>query len=443
MSRRKPFQNLRPDEWLRLTLFALGTLYAVFTIWSILDGHLFTPLGGDFPAFYASAQIAATSGFANVYDLAVQREVQNALLSPYTSEATLLPAFLLPFFLLPFCLLLPLGLSGGLIVWTLINLVATVGYLFRFLRAAQRYHKDDWANQSHHVAPGQRVERSLLMLALFSFPVFTNLFFAQLNIWLLLSAGEFLRAWEQGRPFRGGLWLSGMLCKPQALALMLPFLILTREWDVLAGFALASGAIGAISLALAGLYGIKAWALLLIQYPGNLLSISPHAMMNIRMVGENLSFLLPPDVMRRIALGLSVVVALLALMFSICLRKRMPEEKSEALLLLLAATCAVVWHAHTHMAVILIPPLLSQVISGRMPRYLLVLWTVLPAAGFLVGGIINSLFILFGGKPFPTPLIGYSAFMLLGLHLYFVVWVALKHRHRLPERPLISKSHEQ
>lgn len=395
----KPFQNLYSDGWLRLAGFALAIFYVILTIWTALHVNAFTVLGGDFRALFASAQIAVTSGFSQVYNLAVQRETQAALMAPYaTVEVETIPNPFLPSFILPFTLFLPLGLSGGFIIWTILNIGILVVYLLQLVGKKDR------------LFPG---------LAFLSLPVFLTLLLGQVNIWLLICVGEFLRAWEQGKGFYGGLWLGGLLMKPQTLILLIPVLFLKKRWDILAGFAIAATGIVVISLALAGPEGLAAWWVLLTHYAGHLSATDPAAMGNFRMLGGLLSLLLPHPWARGIASGLSVAVAVLALWVS--LRRQRAGNDSAFLLPLLAATCAVAWHSHIHMAVILIPPLLRQVTSGQIPRSLLALWSLLPPAVYFLAITTLALLTALGRQPFPLPGFTYPALAMLGLHLYFVV----------------------
>lgn len=406
----RPFRHFHPDQRIRLVLVGLGSFYVTFVTWLVFTGGFLTLFGWDFPSFFASARIAVTEGWARVYDLAVQREVQQSLMAPYTSEEVeTAPTFYLPVFVVPFCLLLPLGLEGGFAIWTLVNLIVLIGYLRWLWDAFSRSQVEN------------RAGRLALALTILSLPVFMNIFSGQVSTWLLVCVGEFLRAWEQGKSLRGGLWLGGLLLKPQALILTLPFLLLSGEWSILAGFLVAATAIGAISLALAGPEGLGAWLDLLIRYTGDLPTINPQMMPNIRMVGTILSLLFPSDVLQWITLGLSGGIAVFVLARSLHIKKRVSGEKSGVLLVLMAATSIIAWHAHIHLATILIPPMLRQAARGRLSLRFLALWTILPPAGLLGGMIITLLFIYLTHQLPPIPALTCSAIILFAFHLYIAV----------------------
>ncbi len=401
MDNKNLFWNLSLDEWLRLGTLASGVFYVLLTIWTVRHLPLLTVVGVDFRAFFASAQIAMTSGFAQVYDLTVQREVQKALMAPYTvGEIRIMPPLFLPVFIVPFIPFLPLGVLGGFVLWTILNAGALAIYLLR-------------------LASGRGDRYLLLRLTLVSLPVFLTLLLGQVNVWLLVCVGEFLLAWERRRGFHGGLWLGGLLLKPQTLILLIPVLLLRRRWDILAGFTVAAIGIAAASLALAGPEGMMRWWDLIIRSSmDSLLATDPIAMGNLRMLGELLSFLLPPWWAWGITGGLMVTTILLALWISIPRKKE--ENESAFLLPLLGATSAVAWHSHIHMAVILIPPLLHQVITTRRLS-LFALWALLPTAAYFLGITGMALLTAIGKPLLPIPGFTYPALVLLGLHLYLVV----------------------
>lgn len=392
------------EKRLCLALLALSVFYVLFTIWTAFHVTRWAVIGVDFRAFFASAWIATRFGFARVYDLEVQREVQQALMAPYTTgEVNVIPTPFLPVFICSFTLLLPLGMSGGFILWTLLNIGILAVYLFR-------------------LAGGRN--RLLPTLAFLSFPLYLNLLLGQANTWLLICVGEFMRAWERDKGFHSGLWLGGLLLKPQTLILLLPVLFLKKKWNILAGFAVATLGAGVISLTLAGPEGLTAWGKLLTRYMGNLTATDPAAMANFRMLGGLLSLLFPSSWAWGVTGGLTVAVAALALWGT--LRRQRAGYDSAFLLPLLAATCAVAWHSHLHMAAILIPPMLRQLTIGRFSRSLFVLWVFLPPiAYFLAITGIALLTVLKRPIP-PLPGFTYPAIVLLGFHAYLTVRAALK-----------------
>lgn len=265
---------LSPSRFLNLTIFTLITIYALFTGWMISRGGMGDPVGGDFRPFLASAQIARTSGYASIYNSRTQEEVQEALISRYrTGDIDVLPVFFLPVFIIPFQPFLLVGFPASFGIWTLMNLGLLILFVRRFARG-------------NSLLP-------VLGLLLASYPVFANFLWGQVNIWLLWCITGFLEAWETGKPFRGGLWLGGLLIKPQTLVWLIPALALSREWKILAGFGVTALGLLLVSLLLAGPEGMLAWLRLPLQYVGESPAIVPEAMMNVRVLSKMLALVLP------------------------------------------------------------------------------------------------------------------------------------------------------
>ncbi|MCX8068090.1 MAG: glycosyltransferase 87 family protein [Anaerolineae bacterium] len=405
------------DKRLRLLLFAMGTLYLLLALGLLLNEGLFSLIGVDFRVFFASAQIAWEEGFPKVYDLSTQEVVQQTLVAPYTSSRVgTLWFFYPPPFLLPFLPLVPLGIARGFLVWLLVNLLLFIGYLNRFLQATEGSERP---LRSAHLASGPNERLLLISLALLSFPSFTNLLCGQVNVWLMVCVGEFQRNWGRN-PFRSGLWMGGLLIKPQVLLLILPFLILSGEWKVLSGFSVVLVAIGVLSFMLLGPKGMEVWVTQFISHTGNEPSLHPQLMINFRMVGELLSIWLP-EIAPELSAGLSIGVALLALLYAIRVNKRASEQREEMLLLLLAATTIVSWHMHAHTALILLPPLLYHVLTGQISTRFFTLWTLLPPAVYFLCAAAISVLIGLGKDILPFPGFTYPALVLLALHNYLLI----------------------
>jgi len=96
-------------------------------------------------------------------------------------------------------------------------------------------------------------------MMLLYFPVFANFINGQVNVFLLVCTGEFLRNVMEDHPFTAGLWLGGLLLKPQVLILIVPVILILRYWKIFAGFFASSAVILLTSLALSGWNGMKAW----------------------------------------------------------------------------------------------------------------------------------------------------------------------------------------
>jgi len=112
---------------------------------------------------------------------------------------------------------------------------------------------------------------------------------------------------------------------------------------------------------------------------------APENMINWRMVGVNLNYLFDTQWGWLIA-GFGMAATLLGV---ILLVKRMPPYGSPgwivAILGVFCATLAVTWHAHYHMAMVIIPLLLFALAQQWVSRKLVFYWVVVtPLAMFLM-----------------------------------------------------------
>ncbi len=160
---------------------------------------------------------------------------------PQASCAFIPMVFLPSFVLLAFPLTL-LPPAAAFILWSGISLILVFLALRPFLRSFPE--PERW---------------QILALMLLSYPTFTNLFWGQVNAWLLLGLACFQAHQETGEDLRSGLWLGWLLLKPQMLILLLPGLALAGQWRTLAGFGISAGLIFLVSLILGGFQGLEGW----------------------------------------------------------------------------------------------------------------------------------------------------------------------------------------
>jgi hypothetical protein len=366
-----PARARRSELWLIVVLGGLAVAYTVYVGQILTTRGLFEYLGGDYRTFRSSAEIARTLGFARVYDLDTQAEFQRALHETYSfglwripfvpTPTPYLPAFIVPFLVLPYFAPIP-----GFVFWTLLNIALLIVCLRRLL-----------------VASGGQWRVTLSFELTLCLPVFFTLIFGQINMWLLVFLSEFLIANRRGDEVRSGLWLGGLLLKPQTLILFLPGLLVARRFKILAGWMISALVILGISVALAGLEGLVDLAQLVRLYPANLPTTFPESMMNWRALTINQAFVLSPSVAWRLAMAGIIVTLMLGL--SLWLRPMPPASPrfAAAVLGTWAATAGVAWHAHVHMAVPMLAPLLYVATTRRLPVWLLHLWVLVPSLVFL------------------------------------------------------------
>ncbi len=392
-----------------IILFTLMVLEGLYLAGAVHFLRIFPVIGADFRALYAAACIAHEEGFSHIYNLDRHIPVQEALCRAAGPAApcVLIPMVFLPVFLLPVLPLTLLGPVPAFALWSAMNLFGTLLVL------------RPWAGG---LAPSD--SRRSLAMALLSFPVFANLLWGQSNLWLMLCASLFLREWERERPFRAGLWASGLLLKPQTMVLLVPALALARQWKVLAGVLVGMAALAGVSFLLAGPSGIAVWAGILSGFsrptPGLVPEVvGAETMMNWRSIGSLLSEVLPAPLAWGIAGGGILLTAGAALAIAWRADLRDAEGQERFTLGILAATLAATWHAHSHTAMLLLPALLGLEARRTLPRRALPLWALLPAwvpfvnitlEAFSVLPFIAGLDTLIAGK------------ILFGFNLYFTLW---------------------
>jgi hypothetical protein len=383
-NRRVLFSNFTFENWKNLILFAIIFFYFINLIASFGYGSV----GNDYFAFWSVGKIADEKGYSEIYDLNNLRSVQTnehqALGNITNTDDPPTPTIPVPyfsFFVVPFQLISRIDLIHGYLIWTFLNLIILIGYLVFFLRRTNP--------ESDTKISGLK----LLILMLISWPVFFNTVCGQMEVILLVCAGEFVRYAVSKKPVLSGIWLGGLLLKPQLLILIVPIFLIMRNWKVLMGFIGSSGIILITSLLLSGIAGMKALINLWIRYSVGMASNFPEGMINWRMVGVNVNALLNTS-LGWVITGLGMVLTIVAVYFLI--KHNPPFGSSQWIMVILgvfSATLAITWHSHYHMAMVLIPFLIHASIYKLLPEKIIFFWAVVtPAAWF--GMLIIDLFVL-------------------------------------------------
>ncbi len=369
-SRSIPFRDLSRQQWQNLAVAALLAVFAFYFAWELALGRLCGQIGVDFCAYWSAARIASVHGYGAMYDLDLLGETQRTILPAATDPTTVavLPFSYLPVFVLPFQVLARLSPGAGFLLWSLLNLVAFWTY---FQSGGRRT-----------AMTASPTTTMFTMLA--SLPVFLTLFTGQVSVVTAICVAEFMRCQAGGRPVLGGLWLGGLLLKPQALVLLLPLLILQRSFKTLAGLAISGVGFGLASLAMIGPGGLSTVLGLWRDSAEGRASNWVVGMLNFRMLEAQLSAIMPRAVVWPV-IG-AAMAATVILVFVVWRRPHtfQSPEFAIAMLGILAATISVAWHAHIHMAMLLIPPLILLYRTGIMPGRLMHLWVFLPSLLFLL-----------------------------------------------------------
>lgn len=385
-------KNLR--YWENLILFAIFLFYFIQLGFRFIEGSFPVQYGEDFLAFWSTGKIASEMGYSKIYDYEAIGLVQNQALRdlgfPVMLDDPNLPAMMMPnfsVFVIPFQFFWRINPEIGYWIWTVLNLVLLVGYLRFFVR-----------NGSPTRLLRTDIRNNLLPYLVF-FPVLTNLIEGQINILLLVFTGEFIRNSINKKPVMAGLWLGGLLLKPQLLILIIPVIMLFRNYKITHGFIVSTGAIIITSTALSGFSGMRELLTMWLAFLGNGPGPAAANMINWRMVGVNINNLFQSSNGWIITL-IGSILTFTAFFFLI---KKTPAFGSPdwviTMLGVFSATLAVTWHAHYAMAVVLIPFLVYGSLYGLIPDQTRLQWiAATPAVSFLIMIISTLIYILSGNR---------------------------------------------
>ncbi len=278
---------------------------AVFAVYLGLWAALMTSGSSDeadFSAFYTGWTIVAQGRGADLYDPAVQAEVQRQVLGGRQFEAGLNPFNNPPHLVLPFLPLTVLSLDQGYLVWAAVQ-VALLGWLlWRLLtRIADRW---------------TRPEQALLVAAtLAAPPLLFTLLQGSLSLVVTVATLELYLALRVRRDRIAGIWLVVGSLKPQVALAPAVALLAARRWSTLLVAALVALALAAAASAVMGLGIWLSYLRFLSDYLGSfdLLSVRPSVMWNLR---GTLTLLVGPDQARSVGgtiNGIAIVGELIGL----------------------------------------------------------------------------------------------------------------------------------
>lgn len=389
---RRPFSNLKSWNWQNVILLALMTFYLTNFGFRVAT-EKFPFYAQDFFAYWSVGKIADVTGYSHVYDLNLVRSVETdemiklgLLESKDDPNFSPIPASYLSIFIIPFQFLSRIEIQTSATIWLIINFLMMIAYLFFFYR--------DPRFRGEFKTGGY----SLLLVVLFSYPVFDNFLEGQINVFLMICVGEFIRNAVKGRPFISGLWLAGLLLKPPLLILLLPILLIMRYWKVVFGFMVSSLFVLTTSWVLSGTRGMIAFTTMMLKIGSGGAASSPQYMINWRMVGVNLNAWTHSNI-GWIVMVLGMLATLGILIY---IMKNRPVLGSIAWVMAImgafSATLAFTWHVHNHTAMIMIPLLLMTIASGMVQKQTLNIWVLGPPLGWAGAGlssvVLQKIFLL-------------------------------------------------
>lgn len=388
-----PFSGFTEKNWINLLLIALATYFLISFMMPLVRGDWCGAI--DYCGYYGAGLTMNNGKIADIYNSQILGQFQSDFFSSVGASAQyteVISMVYLPIFMVPLKLLALFSYPISLMIWYLINFSGLVLYLIYFYR---------------QVSDG-KPEMKILVLFLLSYPVLLTFNYGQLNVFLVICVGEFLRSLFIQKPLRAGIWLGGWLLKPQLLILILPYLLIQKKYKALLGFVISSALLFGSSFLLVGWGGMSNLFNLIFESAEGGAASHYEYMMNWRMLSYYLALFTTP-IIGWVFLGLtSLVTAAVPL---IVFRRRRSVESPEfwiGLLSVIAATTLVAYHAHIHTSIIMLPILLYILAKGWMDQRSIIFWVTIPYLGLLLLYLIGLLIL---GNVLP---IGFGYFIEIG-----------------------------
>ncbi len=408
-----------------ILVYAMCMFYLGLLIKVVLSGPAEIHFG-DYISYWNVGRIADTLGYSKIYDLTLLQRLQYLTIqstevyaSVSQSEVIAMPVPYLSFFIIPFQYLSRINIDASYWLWLVLNIIALIGYVIYF------------HHQIHPLYIDGHRQVFYLLLILISFSVYLNISSGQINILLLIFVGEFIRNFKGNKNISAGIWLSGLILKPQMLILIVPIILLKRWWKVFIGFLSGSVVILIISFLLSGVSGFQdllrlytTWGL------GNFIN-SPMGMVNWRMIGEYINLITDNTT-------LGLVISLFGIAFTIgavfTFTKGLSINKDLdwdiSMMGIMFATLVISWHSHLHMTIVMIPLLMINSYNRVLPEKMLLLWSILIPFIWILSSIIYTVF----GPSFDQNLFNLPsfsrAFTGFLVNLIFIIWSYRKLRQQ-------------
>jgi hypothetical protein len=246
----------------------LGAVYVAIFVALVLTGRT---RGADFTAFYTGWRIVLEGRGTQLYDPAVQAEVQRTILGGQTFQAGLNPFNNPPHMVLPYVPLGLLPLDLAFLAWTFIQVLLLAGIIAMLLRGVAR----DWT----------RIERLGLIAAFVAFPALAISFFqGAFALVLVIGVVGTLVAMDGGSDSRAGWLLTVASVKPQAMFGIAIAVLMSRRRAALASVVGLGLGLAFLATAVLGPTIWGSYITFLETYTSSFdrLSVDPSVMWNLR-----------------------------------------------------------------------------------------------------------------------------------------------------------------
>lgn len=347
----------------------------------------------DFAMFYSGALLLRSEQRADLYDLDVQRAIQQPLIHPWAYEGGVLPYNYPPYIALLFMGLTGLGLRGAYLLWSVVLCASAVG----LSALVARYHRERGMTLTPHA-----------LLVIMAFPATsTALIAGQLSLVMLLAWWWLYRAWESQNWVTVGALLALTAYKPHLAVVLAVGLLVERRWRALGVAGISEAALWIIAV-LAGGTGIVGGYVAILGVSSSAsgtLGFYPELMSNIRGILANLG--VSGSVNIAVAFG-TWLAALLAIVWVWRQPRSLAVRFSTSVILGTLASP----HLYTHDTVLLLLPLFcSGVLEHR--RWSLAIW------GLMLG---LTLLTLWPGTTIVSSLLSIAMLWAIGIVILAFMW---------------------
>jgi glycosyl transferase family 87 len=235
----------------------------------------------DYTAFYTGWTIVVDGRGADLYDPAVQAEVQRDILGGRTFEAGLNPFNNPPHLVVPFVPLAWLSLGASYLVWAVVQLGLLAWLLWRLWTVVAA----DWSRDERLVLIAASVAASPLVVTFLQ---------GAFSLLVCVAVTEAYVALRTARDGRAGAWLALASVKPQAVVTLGVMLLVGRRWRAIAVGAVVGLALAAVATVVLGPGIWSEYLAFLSRYVSTFdeFSVRPSVMWNLR---GTLTLLIGPD----------------------------------------------------------------------------------------------------------------------------------------------------
>jgi len=225
--------------------------------------------GADFIHFYSAGRIAQIHGPSQVYDLALQHDIEEQQVGFPLAQEQVLPYNHLPFLIPILQIIISPDYIRSFYRWVMLMVLIYVLGLILL----------------SHLLEAAGMERRFVLIAKVGGLLFLPLFFSLMNgqdtAILFLGATIWMYGLISGKPILAGIGLSLTTIRPHiALLLSLPMLFHQRK--IFLGFLLGSGALAILSVSILGIQGTRGFIeILVLSAEGTWYGMKQNAMFNL------------------------------------------------------------------------------------------------------------------------------------------------------------------